>query len=580
MKSVVLCLVALAAAGCARRSLVVEVPGLTKEFLHSSLALSPVAATAAGLHTFQGRSLDLRLDDWSNSGVEARGLHWDRWKRRLGRVTLPQDAQELADLEVMRRQAELELFELKETQPHRWNPTFYVESLGNALFTPWTVDYAPADERWQHILSRLRSTRAFFAQARGQMEAAPAIWVETAQRENEGNIALVDTVLRPAVPPALRQEFDLAASDAIDAMREFNKSLEAVRARKEMSWRLGPERYRRKLALTLGEGVTPEALLANAEAELKATRRRMFDLALPLHKKYYPSHVDPVDLNLIVGEVLDVIARKHPARDRYFAEAEAMLAEARSFVAAHQDALAPLPPSDNLKIIPTPEFMRGVYSVGGFNPAPPLEPKLGAFYWLTPFGPKEPPASVESRLREYNKYGLRILTLHEAIPGHYMQAEYAARIPAEDRRALRAVYGSGVYVEGWAVYSNAMMLRAGYLDNDPELQLTFDKQMLRVLGNTILDVKLHTGSMSDEEAIEFMRKQTFQEEREAQGKLLRAKLGAVQLTTYFAGYREWMKLREDAEKKAGGSFSAREFHVRALEAGALPMPVLRRVLGL
>jgi uncharacterized protein (DUF885 family) len=135
-------------------------------------------------------------------------------------------------------------------------------------------------------------------------------------------------------------------------------------------------------------------------------------------------------------------------------------------------------------------------------------------------------------------------------------------------------------VEGWAVYSNAMMLRAGYLNLDSELQMTFDKQMLRVLGNTILDIRMHAGAMTDAEALEFLRKQTFQEEQEARGKVLRAKLGAIQLTTYYTGFREWMRLRQDAEGKGGAAFSARDFHVKALEAGALPMPALRRVLGL
>ncbi len=217
------------------------------------------------------------------------------------------------------------------------------------------------------------------------------------------------------------------------ALREFDEFLQRLRRQRSVSWRLGADLYREKLALTLGGGITPAQLLADAQAELKSTRRRLFDTALPLHKKHYPSHRDPVDLNLIVGEVLDVIARRHPSRAGYFAAAEAMLGEAKAFTAANERLLAPLPPSANLRLIPTPEFMRGVYSVGGFAPAPALQPQLGAFYWLTPFEKDEPQEQVESRLREYNDYGLRILTIHEAIPGHWLQAEYAARIPEAPR---------------------------------------------------------------------------------------------------------------------------------------------------
>ena len=224
-----------------------------------------------------------------------------------------------------------------------------------------------------------------------------------------------------------------------------------------------------------------------------------------------------------------------------FADARADLKEARDFV--KQSNLVPLPNRDNLQVIETPEFMRGIYAVGGFNPAPALEPALGAYYWLTPIPKDWPKERIASKLREYNTFGLKLLTIHEAMPGHYVQAEYANEVQPQSRRLLRSIYGNGPNVEGWAVYITEQMLDAGYLDKSPELRMTFLKQQLRMIANTILDVRLHTLGMTDEEAMTLMVDGAFQEEEEARAKLQRAKLSSCQLPTYYLGYREWQNLR-------------------------------------
>jgi uncharacterized protein (DUF885 family) len=241
--------------------------------------------------------------------------------------------------------------------------------------------------------------------------------------------------------------------------------------------------------------------------------------------------------------------------------------------------LLTLPPHNNLQVVETPEFMRGVYAVGGFNPAPVLEPQLGAFYWLTPMPAEWPAERVESKLREYNYYGLKLLTMHEAVPGHYVQLEYANRIEPPLRRILRAVFANGPYVEGWAVYATEMMLDEGYLDHDPALRLTFLKQQLRVFANAILDVELQTAGMTDGQAIDLMVNRSFQEREEAEAKLRRAKLSSAQLPTYFAGWRDWRRVRRRCEEAAGTAFGLKDFHESALRAGGVPLPVLSRLLS-
>ncbi|MDP9170864.1 MAG: DUF885 domain-containing protein, partial [Acidobacteriota bacterium] len=270
-------------------------------------------------------------------------------------------------------------------------------------------------------------------------------------------------------------------------------------------------------------------------------------------------------------DVLDHIAQQHSTPATYEADARKDLDEAREFARAKN--LLTLPPGQNLQVIPTPEFQRGIYAVGGFNPAPTLEPQLGAFFWITPIPPDWPHERVESKLREYNVFNLRLLVIHEAMPGHYVQGEFANAVQPKTRRVLRAVFGNGPYVEGWAQYITQMMLDQGFLNNSPELRLSLLKQELRVDANAILDIRLQTNRMTDEQAMDLMENSTFQEHEEAAAKLQRAKLSSTQLPTYFTGWRDWLRLRALMKDT-----NLHDFHDKALKEGAVPLPVLARLL--
>lgn len=576
------CAAALLLSGCGKKALdPAAFEALTSEFVHSSLALSPVYATATGLHTHNGVKLDEKLDDMSPAGIEAQRKHWRNWQSRLNGVdrgTL--DAESQADLDLMKSQVELALLELDTIQAWRHNPTVYVELAGNALFTPYSVEYAPAQERWNHIIARLQAMPALAEAAKKNLADSNSVWTRVAMEENEGNLALIEKEFPGKVPADLKSRYDEAAGKASAALRGLSDHLKTLKDTGSDGWRLGKENYAKKFKLVVGEETTPEKLLADAEAELLTLRKRMFMVSLPLHVKYYPAHKDPVDLNLIVGETLNKVAQKHVTADKYFDEAKKTLEETRAFLKSHEDRIVKMPGRDNLQLIETPAFMRGIYGVGGFNPAPALQPELGAFYWLTPIPKDWPKERVESKLREYNDYGLRILTIHEAIPGHYVQLEYANQVQPAGRRVLRAVFGNGPYVEGWAVYATDVMLQEGYLDKNPEMELTWCKQLLRAVSNTILDIRMQTMGMSDDEAMKLMTERTFQEREEAMAKLQRAKLSSCQLPTYYAGYRAWKDLRAAAEKKAGAGFKPGEFHQKALAEGNLPVAAVARMMGL
>jgi uncharacterized protein (DUF885 family) len=571
------------AAGCGPNSSE-QFARLSEEFVYTTLSFSPATATGVGLHQYNNQNLDDLLDDVSPASLEKQRQFYRGFRDRLGALdTARLTAQDRADLRIIQDQIALSLLDIEEIHSERHNPTTYVETLGNALFNPFVLEFAPLPARIEHIVARLRQVPRYLQQATANLTSAPEIWTKVAIEENQGNVTLVGDTIRKAVPADLRSTYEAAAAPAMAALAEFQAFLtNTLSGRTDADWRLGAERYARKFRYVLETGVEPGATLRQAERDLKAVRAHMLELALPLHRQLFPAHKDHAELsgdvreNRVIGEVLDRIAQRHSTPEAYLEDARKSLDETRAFV--QQKRLLTLPARANLQVVPTPEFMRGVYSVGGFVPAPALEPQLGAFYWVTPVPADWPKARAESKLREYNFYGLRLLTVHEAMPGHYVQFEFANDVQPKTRRVLRAVFGNGPYIEGWAVYATQLMLDEGYLDHSPEMALTFAKHQLRVVSNTILDIRLQSMNMTDQEALDLMEKQTFQEKEEAEGKLQRAKLTSCQLPVYFVGWRAWLDLRDNYRKSKASAFSLSEFHDRALQQGAVPLPVLGPLL--
>jgi uncharacterized protein (DUF885 family) len=535
---------------------------LVDDFVFGSLALSPTNATGVGYHQDHNVSLDDLLDDFSPAGIAAAHSLLHDIEARIARLDAGSlDAEQRADADIMRDAIGAARLELDDIQSYRHNPTMYVELVGNAFYSPYVLHYAAAPDRYRHIINRLNKIPDFIRQAEANLVDSPEIWNRVARDENSGNISLIDTTLRADCPSGQRMRYDQAAAAAIAALQGFNRWLEDHLAEHVSDWRLGKELYAKKFRLTLETGKTPEALLAEAEADLAKTRAELARLAAPKS----------------VEQALADVARQHATAATFMASAKQSLASATAFVRAKD--LLTLPPNANLEVIDTPEFMRGIYSVGGFNAAPALEPKLGAFYWVTPIPSSWPQPRIDSKLREYNDSGMQHLTVHEAMPGHYVQAEYANAVQPRSRNLLRNIFGNGPYIEGWAVYAQQLMAEQGYLGDTPGYRITLQKQLLRVLANTILDVRLQTLGMTDAQALDLLTRGTYQEMEEATEKLQRAKLSSCQLPTYYAGYKGWLEVREHYQARHAASFSLKEFHESALKEGAVPLPVLDGLLS-
>ncbi len=588
MRILALLPVCLLCVACSRKTPPADFAKLSEEAVYTILSFSPVGASSQGLHKFAGEDFDTALDDLSFRTIQKQRNYFVELHKRMeafDREALsPEDR---ADYDMIDYQIGLALFDTDVAQSWRKSPQSYVELLGTALFSPLALEYAPKEVRYRHLIARLEKIPAFVDTARRQLVGVPPLWAKVAQEENDGNIGLVDGLLRKNAPAEMKAAYDAAAGPALDALRAFNRFMATEMMNRPMrgpgatDWRLG-DQYATKFRLALATDRTPDQVLADAETRLKEVRAKMLEISLPLHEKWFGAHGAHADLqgvdreNKVISEVLDHIAQDHSTPAGYFADANKDLAEARAFAIGKN--LLTMPRGDNLRIIPTPEFQRGGYPVGGFNPAPALEPQLGAFFWLTPIPADWARERVESKLREYNAYNLRLLVVHEAMPGHYVQAEFANDMPSKTRRALRSLFGNGPCVEGWAQYITQVMLDEGFLDNSPELRLSLLKQELRVDANAILDIRLQTNRMTEEQAMDLMEKSTFQEHEEAVEKLQRAKLSSAQLPMYFVGWRDWLRVRELVKTTRGAAFNLHDFHNQALKEGAVPLPVLARLL--
>lgn len=567
---------------------------LSEQYMYESLVLSPVSASYAGYHKHKdpksGKEIELDaiLDDVSPKGYEEQLAFYRGWQKKFRTAVSPEklNLQDKADWRLIDDNIALSLLQLEKIQPQRYNPTTFVELLGNGLFLPLSQNYAAPEVRVGHVLTRVEAIPRFVEQTKQTLLEGDPIYVSTAKMENDGNIDLIQTTLKEAIPAGspLMVRYEQAAPKAIAALKDLNTWFDNELAKRKTTrtWRLGKDLYEQKFRLVMQTPVTPDQLLATAEAELKSTRAEMLEIALPMHKQMYADHTDHADLsphdreNKIISEVLQKVSDEHAQRDQLLQTVKGDLEGIKQFI--REKKIVSLGDRDNLKVIPTPPFMRGIYSVAGFASAPPLEPNAEAQYWVTPIDPSTPDDKAESKLREYNKYALQWLTIHEALPGHYVQAEHANNLEPPSRRVLRNLFGNGAYVEGWAEYIAQVMMDEGFLDNNPKFHLVMRKLRLRLLGNAILDVRMQTMNMTDDEAMNLMLNECFQTQAEAEGKLRRAKLSSAQLPTYYVGKKDWLQLRKEYQAAAGANFNLIEFHDKVLDQGPLPIMYLRQIV--
>jgi uncharacterized protein (DUF885 family) len=573
-------------------------------FLAEFFRLNPVFATAIGEH-----SHDDRWPDLTAAGRAERLASIDRWLAELGAMT-DLSADEAIDRDLLVGELEAERFAETELCEDAWNPLEWVYLIGNGLFNLNAREFAPLAVRLASTAGRLEGLPAVLDAARETLvvgipgRPVGEFQTETALNQLPGVDELIAEALASAeaaapTDPAVAEvlpRLDAAAGAARIALDAFETHLrDVVLPASEGDGRLGAALFATKMRHTMrSETLTPERIMAGAEREFAAVRAEMVRLARDLWPVWRVGEPVPDDDNQVVRRVLDAVAFEHPEADDLLDFCRSENARIEAFC-AEQDLIGPV--DEPLVIQWTPVFLR---SFGGamLSSPGPLDKGQKAFFAITPMPEDWSEEQRESNLREDNDRMLRLLTIHEAVPGHYLQGVYANRSPS----LARAIFASGLFAEGWAVYVTQVMMDVGYGADDPALMLTHWKFYLRSITNAIIDARIHCDGMTATEAVALMVDGSFQEEAEARAKFDRARLSSTQLSTYFAGSLEMWAIELEVRRRAavaageprgvdavaeprlvGGfgetpGFSYRPHLESVLAHGTPPTSLLRRIL--
>jgi hypothetical protein len=505
---------------------------LVNRYLGESEARDPLFADSIGVHAY-----DDRLPDLSPS-ARADTYAWEAaWRTQfaaLDSATLTLGEQ--ADVRALLDQFDADLLEAKTIRPYETDPSIYTGAIGDAVYELTSRDYAPLEQRMRSVAARIRGIPDLVRAAEASLSHPTRVAAELAVDQNQGNIDLYSRDL-PALAKSVSAQTQAALAANLPAAIASLKDLQAflsgpLLAQADANPRVGAAVFDAELRLVDGTDTPRDVLVARARNAFDRTRKEMLRLAAPmyhqlLHQETPLESTENAQIDAVVGPVLDKLADHHPSRDAVLATAKTDLAGIQTFL--ERDPVVPLPVPDTLHVAPTPEFLAGVAGAGLDSPGP-FTPLAGSFYYIDEIPASWSEQRVASYLRENNDYEMRILSIHEAIPGHYVQYRYNALAPS----LVRRVWPNGSFVEGWAVYGEGMMLDAGYGGGDPALRLFQLKWRLREYANAIIDAEYHAGDLTETQCMSLLA-QAFQEPSEAQTKWHRLELSHDQLSSYFVG---------------------------------------------
>jgi uncharacterized protein (DUF885 family) len=550
-----------------------------REYLQAAFHHEPMMATRLGDHRF-----DDQLDNLSAQARSARGNHdveaLAELSRKIRHEKLSRDGQ--IDYEILSSHLKRSIWLDATFHPFEDDPRIYGDYITESVYLLLTQSSLPQAVNLKNALARMALVPRVMDVARTTIKNPPRVKAETAIRQAEGAIGFYEQdifKLAPETEAAALREKALPIASALRHHRDFLKN--EVLPRSNDDWRIGPELFARKLDLELDAGISAADVLAEAEHEAVRVETEMAVIARQYWGKVFPGKPVPLDdpggRRSMIKQVLGVVADDHGASSTLVADVRGTVDDIKTFISDHK--IVRLNEPDRCRIVEMPEFLRG-NSVAYLNPAPPLDVEGSSEYAVSPPPREWTSQQVESYLREYNRSMLKILTIHEAYPGHYVQLEHSNRCPSLIRRVL----SSGTFAEGWAVYTEQMMLDQGFGGGDLGLRLQQLKFYHRTVVNAILDHKMHAGTMTDAEAMDLLVGRAFQTEGEALGKIIRAKQTSCQLSTYFVGRTAFYRLRQQIQRELGERFDLERFHEAVLAQGTIPVKYLpelvRKSLGL
>ena len=547
---------------------------IAQHYIETFLAANPEYATELGDHRF-----DDRLSDYS---AEERARELQQAKEAQQQLQAFTDLSQLTgankvDVRLLKDNIDNQIFHIEELKESEWNPLVYNQSLANSIYLLVARDFAPAEQRIPNLRKRLEEIPAVIMQAKANLKHSPKIYTETAIEQTQGAISLVREGLSPLLNQAPQAANGLGPiqEKTAKALEEYKTWLQKdLLPRSHGDFRLGADKFRKKLHFALASDLSMEEIMQRAQTDLAQTQKAIYETALPLYKKYFPNANKATfdDKKKVTVAVLDKLAEQHPDDDTIVGYAQKIVREATNFTKQHDLVTVPEKPLD---VIVMPEFKRG-QGIAYCDSPGPLEQNGKTFFAVEPT-PKDWTAQrKESFFKEYNNYMCRDLTVHEAMPGHYLQLAHSNQFRAPT--LVRAIFQSGTFIEGWAVYCEQMMAEQGY--GGPEVKMQQLKMRLRVICNAIIDQGIHAKNMSEKEAMDLMMKESFQQEGEAVAKWKRARLSSTQLSTYFVGVAEHLDLRERAKARDGTAFNLKAYNDTVISFGSPPGKYVRELMGL
>ena len=551
-----------------------EFEKIAKDYTENYLSSHPEFATELGDHRFDGILTDYSQETRARMLANAKQVRealkkFDDYKQLTGANQV--------DVRLLRDNVESEIFRLEELREADWNPLVYNQSLANSLYLLVARNFDSAQKRIPNLRQRMDDIPNVIKQAEANLVHPPRVHTETAIEQIQGAINLVRNGLDPLLnqAPQLRKDLAPIQEKTAKALEEYKKWLqEDLLKRSDGNFRLGAEKFRKKLRFALASDLSMEEIRKRADADLQQTQAAIYETALPLYKKYFPKADEKTlaDKHSVTAAVLNRLAQEHQDDNTVVGYAQKVVGEATAFVKQRNLVSIPAVP---LEVIAMPEFKRGV-AIAYCDSAGPLEKTPKTFFAVSPTPKDWTKEKKESFFRENNNYFIRDLTVHEAMPGHYLQLAHSNEFKAPT--LVRAIFQSGTYIEGWAVYCEQMMAEQGY--GGPEVKMQQLKMRLRAIANAILDQSIHAGNMTEQQAMDLMTKATFQEQGEATLKWKRARLTSAQLSTYFVGVSEHLDLRAASQKKFGKDFDLKKYNDQVISYGSPPVKYVRELMGL
>ncbi len=551
-----------------------EFEKIAKDYVEFYLASHPEFATELGDHRFDGRLTDYSPDATEKLIEQTRKTRQALEAFKGGTGLSPENR---IDARILAENLDRLLFELTELKEANWNPMIYNRSLVDAAYLLVAREFDTPEQRIANLRKRMEALPAVIKQAKANLQNPPRVHTATAIDQVRAAVAFYIMGLNPLLDkaPDLKKEMGPLQKETAALLEQYMKWLiTELLPRSKGDFRIGAEKYQKKLKFVLGSDLSVEEIRQRAQADFDQTKAALYETAVPLYKTNFPKD-DPknlADKNKVIAAVLNKLGEKSLDPTRLVPFCDGAVKEATDFVRKKDFVTVPSAP---LEVIEMPEFKRG--EALAYCDAPGALEKNGkTFFAVSPAPNTWPALRVATFYREYNEYMAREVTAHEAVPGHYLQRAHSNQFQAPT--GVRAIFRSAAFAEGWAVYGEQLMAEAGY--GGPEVKMQQLKMRLRVDANALIDQGVHARNMTNREAMLLMMKDAFQEDGEATAKWKRAMLTSAQLSTYFVGMSEMLEMRDKAKAQQGQNFNLKKYNDQVLSYGTPPIKYVRELLGL